>query len=295
VYERHIAEIIRNHYTMGGLRFTVEEAGRTHTFLVAFSGVVADGRLLRIWGVAREVTEMEQLNARLQREQDRLRTYARELANAEERARRATAVDLHDGIGQSLVGMAMTLNAVRGGVSAEVKPLIDEVQLRLRAVQDHTRNMISDLSPPGLYDLGLGPALQWLAVYARSRDRLNVQLTLEVEEERVPLEMRVLVFKLVRELLRNVARHSGVDTARLIVQDDARVLRVEVTDHGRGFEWNRDRRSDSFGLWSIADRVQEAGGSFSVDASPGAGARLLMEFPLRVDGADDAAGMAEAG
>jgi signal transduction histidine kinase len=280
---------------MGGLRFTVEEAGATHTFLVAFSGVVADGRLLRIWGVAREVTEMEQLNARLQREQDRLRTYARELANAEERARRATAVDLHDGIGQSLVGMAMTLNAVRGGVGTEVKPLIDEVQARLRAVQDHTRNMISDLSPPGLYDLGLGPALQWLAVYARGHDRLHVQLTLEVEEDMVPLEMRVLVFKLVRELLRNVARHSGVDSATLDVLGDAEVLRVEVADRGRGFEWSRDRRSDSFGLWSIADRVHEAGGRFTVDAAPGAGARLVMEFPLRAGGTGDAAGMAEVG
>lgn len=294
VYERNIAEIIRNQYTMGGLRFTVEEAGRTHTFLVAFSGVVVDERLLRIWGVAREVTEMEQLNARLRQEQDRLRTYARELANAEERARRATAVDLHDGIGQSLVGMAMTLNAVRGRVSPDVKTLIDEVQARLRAVQEHTREMISDLSPPGLYDLGLGPALQWLTLYTRSHDRLNVQLTLQVDEERVSLEMRVLVFKLVRELLRNVARHAGVDEATLAVHGDAQLLRVEVADRGRGFEWRRERSGDSFGLWSIAVRVQEAGGRFSVDAAPGAGSRLVMEFPLGADGAGTAADVAAA-
>src|SRR5690606_28569082 len=133
-------------------------------FITAFSGVTDQGRLERIWCVARDVSEIVDLNTRLLRERERLRAYAHQLVTAEERARRATAVDLHDGIGQSLTGMAMTLEVARAQ-APQVAPLLDDVRTNLRKVQERTRSMIADLSPPGLYELGLTPALQWLAVH----------------------------------------------------------------------------------------------------------------------------------
>lgn len=270
-------------YSLTGLSFRINVNGRRHTFVTSFNGVIEDGRLLRIWGVARDITELSELNARLLREQERLKSYARQLVTAEEKARRATAVDLHDGIGQSLAGMAMTLDVARQQVPSEVRGLIEDVRARLREVQDRTRHMISDLSPPGLYELGLEPALQWLTVYMKGKDRLHVEMDTDVIEHHIPLEMRVLVFKLVRELLRNVVKHAGVDLAKLTVSGNAERLRVEVVDRGKGFEWQMDMFGSSvggFGLWSIADRVHEAGGRFSVDTAPGRGARFEMVFPL---------------
>ena len=62
---------------------------------------------------------------------------------------------------------------------------------------------------------------------------------------------------------------------------DATQLRVEVSDQGRGFEWQWTCSAEQrgFGLWSIADRVQEAGGDFTVDTAPGRGSRFEMIFP----------------
>lgn len=285
VYEKHLDQAVRQGYSMDGLRFVTTLQGRPCTFLTSFSGVIHEGYLLRIWGVARDITELVDLNARLVREQERLKSYARQIVTAEEKARRATAVDLHDGIGQSLVGMAMTLDVARGTAPPDVRMLIDEVRARLRDVQERTRHMISDLSPPGLYDLGLGPALQWLVVYVRGHYRLHVELDARLREESVRLETRILVFKLVRELLRNVVKHAGVGAARVVVRGDQDKLEVEVSDQGRGFEWQMDMfgaRSGGFGLWSIADRVQEVGGQFSVETAPGRGSRFTMRFPLRV-------------
>jgi signal transduction histidine kinase len=282
--ESYLAMLTKNGYTADGLRFSVELHGRRHSFVTAFNGVVENGCLLRIWGVARDITELMELNARLLREQDRLKNYARQIITAEEKARRATAVDLHDGIGQSLVGMAMTLEVASQHASGDVRMLVDEVRGRLREVQERTRHMISDLSPPGLYDLGLGPALQWLAVYVRGHDRLHVELDVRVREDAIRIDVRVLVFKLVRELLRNVVKHAGVQAARVVVSGDLERLHVEVSDQGRGFEWQMDMfgaASGGFGLWSIADRVHEAGGGFRVDTAPGRGSRFEMEFPLR--------------
>jgi signal transduction histidine kinase len=282
-YENHLQAAARNDYSIDGLRFALAVQGNDRSFVTSFSGVVSEGHLLRIWGVARDITELTELNARLVREQERLKMYARQLVTAEEKARRSTAVDLHDGIGQTLVGMAMTLDVARQQAPPHVSLLVDEVRARLRDVQERTRQMITDLSPPGLYDLGLVPAVQWLAVYMRGHDRLNVQLDAEVREEWIKLDMRVLVFKLVRELLRNVVKHAGVDHARVVVRGDDQQLRVEVSDAGRGFDSQIDMfgaRANGFGLWSIADRAQEVGGRFAVETSLGGGSRFELVFPL---------------
>jgi signal transduction histidine kinase len=283
-YESGLADAARADHSMDGLRFTIDIRGHRRAFLTSFSAVVEDGRLLRLWGVARDVTELTDLNARLLREQERLKSYARQIVTAEEKARRATAVDLHDGIGQSLVGMAMTLEVASQHAAADVRLLIDEARSRLREVQERTRHMISDLSPPGLYELGLGPALQWLAVYVRGHDRLHVELDVRVREDAIRVDMRVLIFKLVRELLRNVVKHAGVNAARVAVAGDSAEVRVEVSDQGRGFEWQMDMfgaESGGFGLWSIADRVHQAGGAFRVETAPGSGSRFEMVFPLQ--------------
>ncbi len=103
IYDQHLEQAARRNYSMDGLRFDVPVQGKRRTFITSFTGVVADGYLHRIWGVARDVTDLVELNTRLAREQDRLRGYARQIVTAEERARRATAVDLHDGIGQELI------------------------------------------------------------------------------------------------------------------------------------------------------------------------------------------------
>jgi len=283
-YETYLAAADKMDYSVDRLRFRMEGEGRSQSFLSSFTGVVEGNCLRRIWGVARDITELADLNTRLLREQDRLKGYARQIATAEEKARRATAVDLHDGIGQSLVGMAMTLEVASRGAPPDVKMMIDEVRARLREVQERTRHMISDLSPPGLYELGLVPALQWLVVYARGHDRLHVELDARVREDAIRIETRVLVFKLVRELLRNVVKHAGVNAARVLVQGDREHLRVEVSDQGRGFEWQMDMfggASGGFGLWSIADRVHEVGGAFRVNTLPGKGSSFELDFPLR--------------
>ncbi len=282
-YEDNLAAAAGQGYSIDGLGFTVQISGRTCSFVTSFTGVVKDGHLLRIWGVARDITELTDVNARLLREQERLKMYARQLVSAEEKARRSTAVDLHDGIGQSLVGMAMTLDVARQHAPSDVALLLDEVRTRLREVQERTRQMITDLSPPGLYDLGLMPALQWLAVYMRGHDKLKVELIGELREEWIKLDMRILVFKLVRELLRNVVKHANVSQARVTVHGDDQQLRIEVSDSGKGFDSQLDMfgaRTNGFGLWSIADRAQEVGGQFSVDAAPGRGARFELSFPL---------------
>jgi signal transduction histidine kinase len=205
------------------------------------------------------------------------------LVGAEERARRATAVDLHDGIGQQLVGLAMTLDALTARSPPAIRLLLSEATTTVREVQAIAQRVIADLSPPGLYELGLEPALKWLSVYMRSHDNLQVELRVAADDAAIDIDLRVLVFKVIRELLRNVVKHAGVRSATVTVTRDAQELRAVVEDQGVGFEWQLslfEPRAHGFGLWSVADRVREASGEMNVDTGPGRGCRVTVSFPL---------------
>ena len=279
----HLGAASHRGYSMDGLQFSVSSASRQITYITGFRGVIEAGKLVRVWGVARDVTELAELSDRLRQQQDRLRQYARELVGAEERARRATAVDLHDGIGQQLVGLAMTLDAVAARATPEVRLLLGKATHTVREVQAIAQRVIADLSPPGLYELGLEPALKWLMVYMRSKDNFQVELSAPSDDPAIDLDLRVLVFKVIRELLRNVVKHAGVKSAKVTVTHTPRELRVVVEDHGVGFEWQLslfEPRTHGFGLWSVADRVREAAGEMTVDTGPGRGCRVTVVFPL---------------
>jgi signal transduction histidine kinase len=269
-------------YSMDGLQFTVAAGSQQFTYIAGIRGVVEQGKLVRVWGVARDVTELVGLAECLRKKQERLKLYARELVGAEERARRTTAVDLHDGIGQQLVGLSMTLDALVARAPPEIRLLLGEATNTVREVQAIAQRVIADLSPPGLYELGLEPALKWLSVYMRSKDNLQVDLHAGADESGIDIDLRVLVFKVIRELLRNVVKHSGVQAALVTITRDRDELRVVVEDRGVGFEWQLSlfEPRQGFGLWSVADRVREAAGEMSVDTGPGRGCKVTVVFPL---------------
>jgi signal transduction histidine kinase len=287
VYIDHLELAARQAYSIDGLQFKVSNGTTGSTYLTAFSGVISEGTLVRLWGVARDITELVELNDRLRIKQDRVQMYARQLAGAEERARRSTAVDLHDGIGQQLFGLALTLDAAAARAPPETRLLLGEASHTLRQVHGSTQRVIADLSPPGLYELGLEPALQWLAVYMRGRDNLQVLLHVNVDDRAFDLEMRILIFKLIRELLRNVVKHSRVNTATVNVSMTTRHLSLEVIDDGVGFEWQLslfETPREGFGLWSVAERIREAQGEMTVDTAPGHGCKVSVVFPLKAHG-----------
>ncbi|HSY94543.1 MAG TPA: MASE1 domain-containing protein, partial [Steroidobacteraceae bacterium] len=201
IYLEHLGKAANQDHSVDGLQFTLSDGAKRFSYITGFRGVIESGKLVRLWCVARDITELVELNDRLREKQDRLQQYARQLVGAEERARRATAVDLHDGIGQQLVGLAMTLDAVVARASPEVRLVLGEATGTVREVQAITQRVIADLSPPGLYDLGLEPALKWLSVYMRRKDNLQVELHIAADAAAYNLELRVLVFKLIRELL----------------------------------------------------------------------------------------------
>ena len=205
---------------------------------------------------------------------------ATELADERERVvhatlseRRRLRADLHDGLGPSLTGMALGLEAARrDGASDEMLArLHEEVTASLRDV----RRIIDDLAPTALDHHDLLSALR------RRTDQLSDTGVVEVDLDTPGLlpdlspGVAAAAYRITDEALLNVARHSGASRCKVLVRIDED-LHLEVTDDGVGLGGGR---TDGIGLSSMRERAERLGGTFTLAAGH-PGTRVCVQLPL---------------
>jgi signal transduction histidine kinase len=259
--------------------------GLDRSYLVSLSAVVEDGTLRRLWGVARDVSRLRAVLEQLEHQERELRALATELTLAEERTRRRIAADLHDGIAQSLAGLAMQIAAVRR--AAELgQPLPDLAvpELVLAESLAQIRALMTELQPPGLYDQGIVAGLRWHIEQFTARTRVRVEYEDDGAAKPLDEPTTVLVYQAARQLLQNAARHSrcAAVSVRTATVDGRLVL--SVTDSGVGFTVSdvtfRPTRQGGFGLFSIRERLRMIGGTLEIESTPGHGTRVHVTAPL---------------
>jgi len=222
------------------------------------------------------------LVAALGRTNERLHRYAHELDEAEDSARRATAADLHDGVGQLLAGQAMLLGALKPMVAgAMANTLLEDATLASHEAQKGIRTMIQDLSPPELEETSIERVLEGLARLFETRYRFTVSIRVSGHGP-VSAELLRVAYRVVRELLFNAYKHSRTDRAEVIVDQFAEHIDIAVVDRGVGFDAARRTSADgaSFGLLHLFERLRAVGGSVDLDSAPGQGCRANVRLPL---------------
>jgi signal transduction histidine kinase len=196
--------------------------------------------------------------------------------------RRSLAQELHDQIGQTLVLAKSRLTQIRDGPGlgdrAEMQSTID----LLGKCIEETRTLMFELSPPILYDLGLLPALSWLAETLEKQHGLEVEIVDDAPRQLDDLTANI-VFRSVRELLMNVVKHAGVTTARVEVRTFMQTLHIKVEDEGRGFDpaVAAVSASNTFGLFSVREQLSRLSGSLELNSAPGRGTCAVLSVPIR--------------
>lgn len=144
-------------------------------------------------------------------------------------------------------------------------------------------SLTAEISPAILTELGLVPALEWLAEPFPQSHGLDVAAELDPAVSPDDEALRDFLFHATRELLFNAAKHSGTDHASLAARvDDDGYLVVEVSDGGRGFELATAEGHEGLGLVSIRERAKLLEGSLDLQARPGAGTVTRLRMPPTV-------------
>jgi PAS domain S-box-containing protein len=232
-----------------------------------------EGKLYTV--ILRDVTERV-------RAREELAAFAAESTGVREQEKARIARELHDELAQSLTALKMDTIWLREHVpqaDASAQEKIAQMLSMLDVAVASTRRIAADLRPLVLDDLGLVPAIEWLAQNFTQRTGVACELlvdeSLELEEP-----YATGVFRIVQESLQNVAKHAQASevVVELTPREDHLLLRVQ--DNGVGFRPADPRKPQSLGLVGLRERAHLLRGEVQVDSSPGAGTRVEAHIPF---------------
>jgi PAS domain S-box-containing protein len=216
----------------------------------------------------------------------KLRSLASELSMTEERERRRMATYLHDIIGQTLSITKMKIRTLQksGPPAGQERALADIRDLIEQSIGD-TQTLTFELCPPILYELSFEAAIEWLAERMAKQHAIAIEFLDDQQVKPLSEDVKVLLFAAVREILVNVIKHAEAKHAVVGLSREDGVMRVEVSDDGKGFDGVRKTDSafggGGFGLFNIRERLTYLGGHLDICSEPGSGTRVTIRAPLQ--------------
>jgi PAS domain S-box-containing protein len=237
-----------------------------------------EGKLYTV--ILRDVTERV-------RAQEDLAAFAKQSTAIREQEKSRVARELHDELAQSLTAIKMDTIWLKDNLAPDARPVAAKVDDMLKLIDGavaSTRRIAADLRPLVLDDLGLLPAIEWLA--QNFQQRWGIACTLDAQED---LELgepyATAVFRIVQESLINVAKHAQATRVAVSVQVVDGGVRLKVNDDGVGFDPRASRKPNSLGLAGLRERAHLLKGSVVVHSQPGQGSTIDAFIPVREESA----------
>ncbi len=242
--------------------------------------LLLENRLIRAAFTTRRLDAVNLIAAQLAVSLDNAQLYAEVAASrariltAADETRRRIERDLHDGVQQRLVTLALRLSGIRNRVQGDVRADVDEVRDELRATRQELRDLCQGVHPVILVEAGLEAAVCALA----RRSPLPVRVQVRAGG-RLPGSCEVTAYYVAAEAFTNAAKHAKASAVDILIEEADGTLTVQVRDDGVG---GADARRGS-GLTGLRDRVEAVGGSMTLDSPAGAGTVLTVLLPVTED------------
>jgi two-component system, NarL family, sensor histidine kinase UhpB len=242
----------------------------------------ASGRVIGTTGLAHDITHRRQLQEEQRRSREQLRALAAHVESVREQERVRIAREIHDELGQSLTCMGMDLAFLDKQIGSDNKEAAARVAALVELVKDtirSVRRISSELRPSILDDLGLGPAIEWLAHDFEARTHITCAVGVP-EELSLPLDLATPLFRVCQEALTNVTRHASASEVSVRLECTDKEVQLVVADNGRGITEEEIRRQGSLGLLGMKERVSILGGDLDVVGVPGQGTTITIRIPF---------------
>ena len=229
--------------------------------------------------ILRDITARISAETALRQSREELRELAAAANSVREMERSRIARELHDELGQALTALKMDLTWIKDNPAHEHLSKIETMQSILDDMAAATRRISSDLRPLMLDDLGLAPAAEWLIQNFAQRTGIHCEISITPELELMD-PYATAIFRILQESLTNVARHAQASRVDVVLDKRGQEIVLTVRDNGRGFESDKPRKPNSFGLLGLRERARMLDGDVKIDAAPGKGTMIEIYIPL---------------
>lgn len=297
------SDIVRQHVLRDHGRFEAEEveAAITRGEALRFEASLARTRLLHCRLLAKDLRHWHSLlratadrfdarrplDGTLEEGLARYRSASRQVFQIIEEERMRIARDMHDGPAQSMSNLVLRAEILERLVDRDPDRAKGEIQSfkdSMKAVLDETRDLIFDLRPMTLDDLGVIPTLRRLVNEYREREGIEARLSVIGQERRLPPETEGALFRIVKEALVNVRKHSHARNLDVLINLQPQRVSAVIKDDGDGFELAaveaKLAREPHFGIISMRERANLEHGQLEVLSQVGRGTEVRVTLPI---------------
>lgn len=261
----------------------IDRHGNATPYFFTGSRLQFDGEPCLV-GMGIDISVLRKTEAELADHAARLQIVSRQLLDVQENERRGLARDLHDSVGQELTALSLNLAFIRDEVAAAGLAGLD-TRLRdslslIETTSRHLRDIMVELRPPGLDELGLLAALKEHAARVAHRSGLQLQIDGGEPTPRLSGTLAIALFRIAQEAMNNVVKHAGATRLSIALLSDGTAQLLSIADDGCGFDpaYRRPAGSDGMGMTTMRERAEAVGATLRVDSRPGMGTRVEVRF-----------------
>jgi PAS domain S-box-containing protein len=234
----------------------------------------------------KELIERKRIENALKKSEKKLRRLSDQLINAQEKERRRISIELHDDLGQSLVGLKFQLCNLPKKLKQDQKALkttIEKALIDLDEMTEKVRRLSKDLHPAVLEHLGLFEALQWLFEDSSLNYRIKINNELENSDFSFSKEQEINIFRLFQEALTNIGKHANATEVLIEVSQNEIGTVFSIKDDGRGFDpkavMGRKPSEIGLGLAAMDERIRLIGGTLKIQSEIRRGTTITFSIP----------------
>lgn len=231
----------------------------------------------------RHIENRKKAETALRQSEKLLRRLSNKLLTAHEDERRTIANDLHNELAPKISALKFRVEAaiqfIKGQAEANLDGQCRMIVKMFQELHQDIRILSKNLSPLMIDELGLLPALESLVDGIRaSSPGFSIQTEIDIHEKDLPQRLKIIIYRVVQEALKNISRHSRATESRVALHKDNGRLRLDITDNGVGFAVDEKLYAESgdtgIGLASMCERVTYSSGTFFIDSGRNRGTTI---------------------
>lgn len=259
----------------------LKKNGEMATVVISGAPVLdLNGKVRGSVGIHWDVTRIRSMEKELLEERINQEKYILEAKlQAEEDQRSQIGRDLHDGVGQMLAYMSLFLNMIKS--KAVYDPLdIAQLEKTVKQTLEQVRTLSRTLAPPAIRDLGLRDSVVELvdSYGILTKPVFKLKVYAQREDARITLDKKIVVFRVLQELLNNTFKYANADTISISLYFKEGKLHMDYADDGKGFDIAKIQKG--VGLDSMRSRIGFYKGSIEILSAPGKGTKTFIHLPI---------------
>ncbi len=265
------------------------EAKRLHPKLgvinmaISYYPLRSEEQIIGVVALLRDITEYKAAESELIESREQLRGLSAHLEEVREKERSEIARMLHDELGQALTGLridTLQLGQKLRSVNPELAESTDSMVTLIDYLNNKTRQLVSNLRPGMLDDLGLVPALEWYVDHFMQRTGIHSVFSANTQEKDLPDETATGIYRICQEALTNVYRHAAASRVEVELTVGDGQIALEIRDNGIAIDLKRINTQNSFGILGMRERARALGGTLTVDRAKPSGTTVRVQVPI---------------